>query len=135
MANRTYNFTKLTLKAIPRTISSVFAPKGGPASPWALSPKEDVVDILEEEASEEDIEEKLGYSTEDVEDKGGAEDTESFEVDEVELPFEMVRLVDFSVTSMTSIGGCSFVGLIWTEATDAEASSAALTASNEDIQS
>ena len=94
---------------------------------------------MEEEASEEDIEEKLGYSTEDVEDNGGAEDTESFEVDEVELPFEMVRLVDFSVTSMTStpefdeievsfdmvclvedfsvtsmtsIGGCSFVGLI-----------------------
>ena len=122
------------MKAIPRTISSVFAPKGGAASPWALSPKEDVVDILEEVASE-DIEEKLGYSTEDVEDSGGAEDTESFEVDEVELPFEMVRLVDFSVTSMTSIGGCSFVGLIWTEATDAEASSAALTASNEDIQS
>ena len=119
------------MKAIPRTISSVFAPKGGAASPWALSPKEDVVDILEEVASEE----KLGYSTEDVEDSGGAEDTESFEVDEVELPFEMVRLVDFSVTSMTSIGGCSFVGLMWTEATDAEASSAALTASNEDIQS
>ena len=64
------------------------------------------------QVTSEDIEEKLGYSTEDVEDSGGAEDTESFEVDEVELPFEMVRLVDFSVTSMTSIGGCSFVGLM-----------------------
>ena len=41
-------YVVLTLKAIPRTTSSVFAPSGGAASPWADSPNEDDVDILEE---------------------------------------------------------------------------------------
>ena len=143
----------LTLKAIPRTTSSVFAPSGGAASPWADSPNEEDVDILEEfeePASTASAEATLENSTED-DDKGGAEDTEGLlelDDDDVELPFESIRWGNWCrvVTSNKVDGGwcrrsrcCSraVVGLVCTEADseDAEAPSAAFTAASvEDIR-
>ena len=140
--------TILTLKAIPRTTSSVFAPSGGAASPWADSPNEDDVDILEEfeepaASAPASAEVTLENSTED-EDKGGAEDTDGLvELDDVELPFDTVRWWGRVITSIeVGLGGCRgrsrWVGLVCTaaEVEDAEASSAAFTAmaSVEDIR-
>ena len=146
-------YVVLTLKAIPRTTSSVFAPSGGAASPWADNPNEEDVDILEEfeePASTASAEVTLQNSTED-DDKGGAEDTEGLlelDDDDVELPFESIRWGSCClVVTSNKVGGswclrsrcCSraVVGLVCTEADceDAEAPSAAFTAASvEDIR-
>ena len=85
-----------TLNGIPRTLSSVLAPSGGALSPWAAYPSDEDVDIFDVvddvEGLDEISDEALCNSNED-EDNGGAEETDNLELDEVELPFEMVLFV------------------------------------------
>ena len=62
-------------------------------SPWAAYPSEDEVDIFDDvEGLDDTSDEALCNSNED-EDNGGAEETDNLELDEVELPFEMVLFV------------------------------------------
>ena len=73
----------VTLKEMPLMASSVLPPIGGAASPWAIKPIDEDVDILDN-SSEMELKPADGKLSEVDPDKGGADDTDNLVLDEVE---------------------------------------------------